>query len=294
MKNIIIFGYPKCGNTWIGYLLSYYFNSPYYDIGIEENLLSGKSYNFKHFYTYNHNGFLGEHKRKDQKKEIRSILKSHSPPDSLLNNFPKFLAKQSYNKSDHVILITRDPKDVSVSYFYHHFFCLPRISKGSGNIVVGYRFLPIICQNLLYRSIYCLPYNLKHFFCKLLYFNRYVLHVARQWTNFNNEIFHFDPLIVHYENLHLDTVGEIERISKSLNLQFFPKYAEEAKKNCEFSNLKKRQQHVNSEAGIITKHSNEEFYRSGKIGSWRDYFSSPLKKRFDQITGNVAEHLGYI
>lgn len=293
MKNIIIFGYPKCGNTWIGYLLSYYFNSPYYDIGIEENLLSGKSYNFKHFYSYNHNGFLGEHKRKDQKKEIRSILKSHSPPASLLNKFPKFLAKQSYNNSDHIILITRDPKDVSISYFYYQFFYLPRISRDSGNIVISYRFLPFICQNWLYRSFCYLPYNLKHFFYKLFYFNSYVLHVARQWTDFNNETFHLNPLIVHYENLHVDTVGEIRRIAESFGLQFFPKYAEEAKRLCEFSNLKKRQQRVNTEAGIITKHPNEEFYRSGKIGSWRNYFSTPLKKRFDQITGKVAEHLGY-
>ena len=126
MKNILIAGYPRSGNTFLGYLLSYHFNAPYYDMYDLAKALAGEG-NLEGL-TLAPEAFSGTFARADQEKQVGAVLKSHELPENLHPKHRAALDHVPYQKSDPLILITREPKDVAVSYF-----TIPSFDTLSGN-----------------------------------------------------------------------------------------------------------------------------------------------------------------
>ena len=79
MKNIIIIGYPKSGNTWINYLLAYSFNAKYFDAPQEEQYISGGRLPP---YTSNKN-LQARAFQNFSPQEITHVVKSHLAPNDM-------------------------------------------------------------------------------------------------------------------------------------------------------------------------------------------------------------------
>jgi len=97
-RNLYLSAYPRSGNTWISYLISFALNRPYWDIDGEElpvereglrNLLCGGHPHAVH-------------------PAYEWVLKTHAEPVDLA---PK--------EADAVVYVVRDPRDVFTSYFHY-------------------------------------------------------------------------------------------------------------------------------------------------------------------------------
>jgi aryl sulfotransferase len=267
MSNITVAGYPKCGNTWIGYLLSYYLNVPFYDAAIEESVLRGELSTDNIRYTYNHDGFRGEHFRRHQEPGVRSVIKTHARPDALQTDHPRFLQQLDYRHSDPHILITRDPRDVAVSYFYYRYFRMARVSD---------------------RWHAHLPYALRDPVLRWRFFGQVAISTAQKWSQFSQAWLEYGPLVIRYEDLLVDAAEEIRRVAKALGFQYDPACAREATAYCSFGSLRQRE-----DRKFAAGAENERFFRSGRSGGWKSHFSDKLTAKVADIAGPVATRLGY-
>ncbi len=105
-KKILLAGYPKSGNTWLGYMLSYLLNAEYIE---PYNYLAGIMYSKDERIL----ALTGGNLRGREKTEYNQVIKTHQIPHKSGNfvNFPAL--------PDKVILIVRDPRDVAVSYYFY-------------------------------------------------------------------------------------------------------------------------------------------------------------------------------
>jgi len=267
MSNITIAGYPKCGNTWIGYLLAYYLNVPFYDAEIEESVLRGELPKDSIRYTYNHDGFRGEHTRPYEEPGVRCVIKTHARADTLLSDHPRFLEQQEYRPSDPHILITRDPRDVAVSYFYYRYFRMARVNG---------------------RWHARLPYALREPLLRWRFFNHSAITTAQKWSDFSLTWLEWEPLVIRYEDLLVNAAEEIRRVTQAFGFQYRPEGAREATEYCSFASLRQRE-----DRKFAPGAENERFFRNGRSGGWRPYFSDELAAKVSAITGPVAKRLGY-
>lgn len=103
---ILLAGYPKSGNTWLGYMLSYLLNAEYIE---PYNFLAGIMYSKDVRILTLTSGNLIER----EKTKYHQVIKTHQPPHKS-GSFKDFPAL-----TDKIILIIRDPRDVAVSYYFY-------------------------------------------------------------------------------------------------------------------------------------------------------------------------------
>ena len=127
MKKILLLGYPKSGNTWLGYLLSFLLNAEYLE---PYRLMTGLTHSSSCDVLRNTGGLL-----EDRPRTIyNAVIKSHHLPPAVKER-ERFLPL-----TDKIILIVRDPRDVAVSkYHYDKIFkentrtgiCRPAVSAAT-------------------------------------------------------------------------------------------------------------------------------------------------------------------
>jgi len=270
----MIVGYPKSGNTWLGYLLSNYFGVPYYDCSLEEKLLSvqdnkllagAKDYNEK---------FRGM-ERSTVNKSIESILKTHALPGHIEKDCPIFLKNIGYMKKDPVVLIVREPKDVAVSFFYYSFLRLYGTQK-------------VKIKKQLFSF---LPYYFREWFFKTFYFKKFVLHIASKWLKFNYLWLRQTPVIIKYEDLTKNPHNTIKYLLESLGLEWDADLAAKSIDYCSFDNLRKNEENISKKRGKYLTVKNEYFFRKGIAGDWVNHFPPCLREEFDSITKKVVSQL---
>jgi len=105
LKNILVVGYPKSGNTWLNYLISFSLNLPYQDFDAPNNIPRQE---------WVKKAVSGKHDW-DSVKKYSAVLKTHK----LSSKIPK--------KDGVIFYISRDPRDVFVSYM--HFMKLGSTGK---------------------------------------------------------------------------------------------------------------------------------------------------------------------
>lgn len=93
---MLLLGYPKSGNTWIAYMLSYVFNTIYDDYdapGLHPKRESIRKY------------VKGGLPHKSFERELGHVLKTHR--------------QNIKSRGERVVYVIRDPRDVMVSYFFY-------------------------------------------------------------------------------------------------------------------------------------------------------------------------------
>jgi hypothetical protein len=107
MKNkLLLVGFPKSGNTWIGYMLSYLLNAEYIEA---YNLRFGQGHTKDERVLKLTSGNLDGRSHTG----YSSVIKSHAYPavKETFERFPRL--------TDKIVLLIRDPRDVAVSHYYY-------------------------------------------------------------------------------------------------------------------------------------------------------------------------------
>ena len=176
-KKLLIVGYPRSGNTWLGYLLSYVLGACYQELNAPANsnptlqkkvlgLISGKL---------------------KYKSDYGAVVKTHKR----YNFQSDSLNLSSFNK---VIYIVRDPRDVAVSYFYFYHYNLP-IACGKP-------------EDALLR---------KPLFIKKYYWKKMILRVAQQWPLHVISWQSYQGIkLIKYESLHKNLLLTLKKLCKFL------------------------------------------------------------------------------
>ncbi len=97
-RRLYVAGFPRSGNSWIAYLLSYATNRPYFDIdgeGLSKERLGLRD-------------LLAGEQHHSRCELFDWVLKTHAEPRQL-----------PLSPNDAVVYIVRDPRDAISSYFHH-------------------------------------------------------------------------------------------------------------------------------------------------------------------------------
>ena len=117
------------------------------------------------------------------------------------------------------------------------------------------------------------------------------------WSNHFNSWKSFDTkniLIIKYEDLIKDTFGEFLKLIKFLNkLSNLEIDKDRIIRSIDLTNFKKLQSlEVNS--GFDEKTRSKNFFRKGKVGSWKSELSRELSKKIEKSFEKEMLNLGYI
>lgn len=256
MKNIIIVGYPKSGNTWVARLVAELvdcpvigsWNSDYYEIA-QEGL--------------------------DRKSEFQ-CFKTHYQLHELGGS--RILLEKK------VIYVIRDPRDVAVSGA--HYFQIerwPSVAKFFDRFPKGRK----IYRKVINRLIASRRFRIEQMVQAVLYGSHYISRwVGIPWETHYKPYLENNCFFVKYEDL-LDTPElECKRILGYLGLDRQDFYIREAIKRQSFKSKKE----------VFLKNNESQkakFMRVGKSGQWRQELSKKQKDKFAEMLYDELKQFEY-
>ena len=271
--------YPKSGNTWLRLFLKAYIqnNNKNFNINNEINDTFKVDIfpNLKNFETLDIkcSGFQDVVENWIAIQELLNLknklnfIKTHNALCTI-NNY-KFTNKINTLGG---VYIVRDPRDVAVSFGHH----------------MGKSFEEIIDQMINEKFMICESSFVKKGFNSTM---------LSTWSNHYNSWKNFDSkniLIIKYEDLIKDTFNEFLRLVKFLNrLCNLDIDKDRITKSIELTDFKKLQSlEINS--GFDEKTKSKNFFRKGKIGSWKFELNRELSEKIERSFEKEMLSLGYI
>jgi len=235
--DVFLVSYPKSGNTWLRFIIG--------------NLISDKEVDFNNFNSIIPDIYTS-YKNNIKKLPSPRIIKSH---EQYTRRYPK------------VIYIYRDPRDVSVSYYFWMKKYRPDFNQTMDSFI----------KSFIDGS--CLPYG------------RWDEHVDK-WMNsplaINNKI-----LLLEYESLKKDPFHSVKKISDFLNLSSTNQKINESIELSDFKYMKKLEKTQQKTSDYFKKSDKSiKFVRSGK-SEWQKYFNEDLKNNFKDKFGSLLIKLNY-
>lgn len=159
------------------------------------------------------------------------------------------------NRKCKIIYITRNPKDMAVSRFFHN-------SKGS----VGYKgtfsnYLPLYMEGKVA-------------------FGSWFDYTA-EWERDIREHNDYPVHSICYETLKTDTENEVQRLGDFLGVKSDPTLIQEICDKCSFNNLKESYSKTKQVFQDLD-HPPEAFaFRKGEVGDWKNWFTVAQSEQFD-------------
>ncbi len=270
--------YPKSGNTWLRMFLKSYYTKPDEKFSLEKSISD----------NFNPQGFPDQKMLEDLKVDyfkFEEIVKNwETMQDYLnLNNQTNFVKTHnamctvgpykftSHKNTKGAIYIVRDPRDVLVSYS-HHFG-------------VDYE------QTFEMLSS---PYNCEY---PESGGKRYKKTLMGNWSGHYNSWKKYNSckvLVIKYEDMILnqhETFKKVIDYLKEMNdTEFNEEKFKRALKQSKFSELQKLEKNEGfSEAG-----KGGIFFRSGKIGAWKNEVSVDIIKKIEDLFSKEMKELSYI
>nr|CAH0104482.1 unnamed protein product [Daphnia galeata] len=162
-----------------------------------------------------------------------------------------------------VVYVARNPKDVIVSYYFHH-----KLIKLHGYIGTLDEFA-------------------EYFMNDEVAYAPFFPHILDAWSKRHHPNMHF----MFYEDMKRDLRGEIEKVAAFLGKSYSDEVMAKLTEHLKFDNFQKNES-VNNESGKKMGAMNEDgrFIRKGKTGDWKNHFSPELNSRIDEwIEKNLAD-----
>lgn len=190
----------------------------------------------------------------------------------------QWLPKQHLETGGKIIHVLRNPKDVAVSL---------------------YKFTDS-CDGIPENTFE--EYFFEYFLKKKVMFGG--------WFNYNkafireSEVRKDQIIMLQYEKLQGNTIGELKRLAKFLDVKDADPLLPEIAEKCGFDNLKAADERVRNDSTMaeIIKSMNLKkiptLYRKGKVGDWKNYFTVAMNETFDKIYAdnmkNVAVDIDFV
>ncbi|XP_056135086.1 sulfotransferase family 5A, member 1 [Lampris incognitus] len=237
--DILIATYPKSGTTWIQEIVTLVCNrgDPHLSQTVEN---WARAPWLEHFYAP---ALL------ETSSQCPRILTTHLPYHLMASALQGSKAK--------VIYVSRNPKDVAVSFYHYH-----KLAK----------FLP---EPGSFQDF------LNAFLDGTLNFGSWFDHV-KGWicpTVAVDNLLH-----ITYEEMKLDLRSSIERVSSLLQCPLVEEEMNSCLKHCSFDSMKNnRMVNYTSVAPEIMDHTKGSFMRKGKAGDWKNLFTDEQSRHFDSI-----------
>ncbi|XP_033739382.1 sulfotransferase 1C3-like [Pecten maximus] len=162
-----------------------------------------------------------------------------------------------------VIFVSRNPKDVLVSYFHFIDNMINTAFEGDFNFFMKF-FLS------------------EEFFSSGASWCTYM----KEWTNGTIRFPEMRILSLRYEDFKKDTFGCIVKLAEFLEVKRSVTFLGEVEKNITFEHLKKGHARIRGESdrwSVVDKHGRVPIYRKGKIGDWKNMFTVAQNDYFNAI-----------
>ncbi|XP_041847868.1 sulfotransferase family 5A, member 1 isoform X2 [Melanotaenia boesemani] len=178
-------------------------------------------------------------------------------PRFITTHLPHHLLGPALQRSKaKVIYVSRNPKDVAVSFYHFH-----KMAK----------FLP---------EVDSFPEFLTRFLNGTLHFGSWFDHV-KGWTS---QTVTLNLLHITYEEMSMDLHGTIKRVSSFLQCPLLEDELHNSVKHCSFSSMKDNQMiNYTLIPDEIMDHSKGYFMRKGQIGDWKNMFTEEQNQYFESI-----------
>jgi len=198
-KKVLIAGYPKSGNTWLGFMLAYILGAKYIDLHAPDS----KPTLAKHVLDLIEGDLA-------HRSDYEFVCKTHSR-----YSFQSDVHGEKLESFDKVIHIVRDPRDVAVSYYFFTYYSMP---------IAHDRPEDVLSRKFWFIRKYC--------------WKKTVFRVARAWPLHTISWRTFEGAqLVRYEDLYGECLAVLERICDYLELQCNLSLLQEAMNHFTFERL---------------------------------------------------------
>ena len=238
-NDIFIVSYPKSGNTWLRFLVASLVSDPHrIDFTNIDRIIPD---------IYQHT------ERALQALKRPRIIKSHEYFD------------RRYGR---VIYIVRDPRDVAVSYYYHH---------------IKQRLIP---EDLGFEGF------LDRFLAGTLdAYGSWHEHVG-SWIGARAD--RDDFLLLRYEDLSRSAEDELERVAEFLDLHVTKARLHRTVEQCSFEEMRRLERHqAHLTSTLRSSRQDIGFVRSAAVGGWQQEIAPALAARIVDRWGRTMAELNY-
>ncbi|XP_053407519.1 sulfotransferase 1B1-like [Mercenaria mercenaria] len=184
------------------------------------------------------------------------------PSPRVLNAHFRFdqIPKDMKEKRTKVVLCHRNPKDVAVS-LYHHHFKINAVYDYNGTWDNWFR---LFCKgNVDYGSWF-----------------DYVL----DWEKAIHENPEYPIHLMFFEDMKENSFREVKKLAKFLELHCTDELCHAIAEKCKFENMKKDKVGLDNEYWLgIWRDKKNGYYRKGTVGDWKNAFSVAQNELFDRL-----------
>lgn len=233
--DVYVVSYPKTGTTWLQEIVYLIHSNLNFD-GAEKQGLDKRFPYIEHART--NFSFV------EQMPSPR-LLKTHLPYS--------LLPQDILDKKCKLIYITRNPKDVVVSYY--HFACLIVETQYEGS------FSQFFERFLLNRPTY----------------SPFLKHTLEFWEHREDQ----NVLFLIYEDLQKNLPDVIRKTAEFLGKDLHEEDIHKIVEHCSFQSMAKNQKVGLQEESAVGGKANQ-FFRKGKVGDWKNYFSEEQNDRMEK------------
>jgi len=255
----MVIGYPKSGTTWTQEMVWLIANDLDYKAAEIDQIKRFPILELSAIYDWETMDRTFNVTSPDWLKNSVEYLKQHDNPRFIKTHLPFSLLPdemQNGNKSPKIIYITRNPKDVCVSYMHH------------GKLLQQWR---ANMENFA-----------KVFLADKAQYGSYWKHIKGYWNHRNS----LNALFIKYEDMKQDLPSVIRIVSKFLNKSLTEEEIQGLAEHLSFDSMKKNKA-VNADEGIELRKKNNlayedgSFIRSGTVGKYKEELSPEIIKEFD-------------
>ncbi|XP_050678546.1 sulfotransferase 1E1-like isoform X1 [Leptidea sinapis] len=262
--DIFVASFPKCGTTWLQELVWLINNNLDYDRA--KTVILNKRFPFlemeglKGAINTETNEIMINYTEQDKKALIPMkfddiLTMPTTSPRFIKTHLPLSLLPPTLLDNNKMVYITREPRDVVVSFYYHN--KLMKNMNDEPDLKTFWKF----------------------FKNSQVIWSPFFQSVQEAWEKRN----HPNLLFLFYEDLLKDLRGNVQRVAEFFGKSLTNEQLNELSEHLTFDNFKKNKA-VNleemSEKGIFTKDG--AFIRQGKSGTWRDHFDAEMTLEADR------------
>lgn len=236
-SDVFLCSYPKSGTTWLGFLIAHVLK------GDASDELDLKSFN-----------------RYVPDVNLQYTKRGSAAAHSGLSDPRFFLCHATYDAQlPKVVYVTRDPRDVMVSYWHYQKFLKKDFDQPMAEFLRSDDHWP--CEWDEHVAGWMLPRA------------------------------HADLLVVRYEDIHKDTTAVVRGVLDFAGVRCSEAHIEAAVEASRFERMRAAEERhgVNGKAGD----EQERFVRKGRVGSWQEEMGYAELRAIEEKYGDVMRQVGY-